>query len=148
MTDSELPSITCPANIGQNVASGTWVRVGTYTSPVGSDNCSGPITLQTAGLANGATFPVGTTTNTFRVTDAAGNTATCSFTVIITDNELPSITCPANVSQNVTSGTCGRVVTLPHRWVQTIVLVRQRSKQRVLQVELHSRLELLPTPSE
>ncbi|MBL0082837.1 MAG: HYR domain-containing protein [Saprospiraceae bacterium] len=111
ITDNELPSITCPANIGQNVTSGTCGRVVTYTSPVGSDNCSGPITIQTAGLASGATFPIGTTANTFRVTDASGNSATCSFTVIITDNELPSITCPANVSQNVTSGTCGRVVT-------------------------------------
>ncbi|MBK8112912.1 MAG: HYR domain-containing protein [Saprospiraceae bacterium] len=97
ITDNELPSITCPANIGQNVTSGTCGRVVTYTSPVGSDNCSGPITIQTAGFASGATFPVGTTTNTFRVTDASGNTATCSFTVTITDNELPSITCPANI---------------------------------------------------
>ncbi|MBK9689272.1 MAG: HYR domain-containing protein [Saprospiraceae bacterium] len=111
ISDSELPVITCPANVNQNVASGTCGAVATYTAPVGTDNCPGSTTLQTAGLASGATFPVGTTTNTFRVTDASGNSATCSFTVTITDNELPGITCPANVSQNVTSGTCGRVVT-------------------------------------
>jgi HYR domain len=39
--------------------------------------------VQTAGLASGNAFPVGVTTNTFRVTDAAGNLATCSFTVSV-----------------------------------------------------------------
>jgi uncharacterized cupin superfamily protein len=53
----------------------------TYTTPVGTDNCTGQTTTQTAGLASGSTFPVGTTTNTFKVTDAAGLMATCSFTV-------------------------------------------------------------------
>ena len=55
----------------------------TYTAPVGTDNCPGATTVQTAGLASGATFPVGTTTNTFRVTDAAGLTVTCSFKVTV-----------------------------------------------------------------
>ena len=44
-------------------------------------------------LASGSAFPVGKTTNTFKVTDAAGNTATCSFVVTVTANavtELPS----------------------------------------------------------
>lgn len=53
---------------------------------------------QSAGLASGATFPVGTTTNTYTVTDAAGNTATCSFDVTVTDNEAPGITCPADLT--------------------------------------------------
>ncbi|RMA58477.1 HYR domain-containing protein [Ulvibacter antarcticus] len=47
----------------------------------------GPV--QTAGLPSGSTFPVGTTTNTFVVTDASGNTATCSFDVTINDTEAP-----------------------------------------------------------
>jgi hypothetical protein len=54
-----------------------------YTAPVGTDNCAGATTTQTGGLASGATFPVGTTTNTFRVTDAAGNYTDCSFTVTV-----------------------------------------------------------------
>ena len=54
---------------------------------------------QTAGLASGSVFPVGTTTNTFVATDAAGNTSTCSFNVIVKDNESPVITCPANIIQ-------------------------------------------------
>ncbi|MFN8394954.1 MAG: HYR domain-containing protein [Bacteroidia bacterium] len=53
-------------------------------------------------------FPVGMTTNTFLVTDAASNTATCSFTVIISDNQLPSITCPTNITGNNDPGQCSR----------------------------------------
>ncbi|CAM3272506.1 HYR domain-containing protein [Aequorivita lipolytica] len=45
--------------------------------------------VQTAGLASGETFPIGTTTNTFEATDASGNTTTCSFDVTINDNEAP-----------------------------------------------------------
>jgi hypothetical protein len=43
---------------------------------------------QTAGLPSGSAFPIGETTNTFEVTDAAGNKSTCSFTVTIN----PSVT--------------------------------------------------------
>ena len=36
---------------------------------------------QTAGIASGKMFPVGTTTNTYVATDLAGNSSTCSFNV-------------------------------------------------------------------
>src|SRR6202008_244261 len=54
--------------------------------------------VQIAGLPSGSAFPVGVTTNTFRVTDASGNTATCSFNVTVVDNQAPAITCPANIT--------------------------------------------------
>ncbi len=44
---------------------------------------------QTAGLPSGSLFPMGTTTNTFVATDGAGNTATCSFDVIVQDMQAP-----------------------------------------------------------
>lgn len=46
---------------------------------------------QTAGLASGEVFPVGTTTNTFEATDAAGNTSSCNFDIVVIDNEAPTI---------------------------------------------------------
>ncbi|MDO8316233.1 MAG: HYR domain-containing protein, partial [Flavobacterium sp.] len=52
---------------------------------------------QTAGLASGSLFPIGTTTNTFLATDGSGNTSTCSFDVIVTDNEKPNV-----LTQNIT----------------------------------------------
>jgi CshA-type fibril repeat protein len=110
ITDAELPQIICPANISQNVDAGTCSAVVNYTTPVGIDNCTGVTTVQTTGIASGALFPVGTTTNTFKVTDAAGNTADCSFTVTITDNELPQITCPANITHSADAGNCTAIV--------------------------------------
>jgi hypothetical protein len=62
---------------------------------------------QIAGLPSGAAFPVGVTNNTFRVTDAAGNTATCTFRVTVVDNQLPVFTsCPASVVRNTDLDQC------------------------------------------
>lgn len=88
VTDGTAPAISCPADITvylpmNSTATSTVVN---YTAPVGTDNCANATTTQTAGLASGASFPVGTTTNTFRVTDAVGNTAECSFTVTVLYN--------------------------------------------------------------
>jgi hypothetical protein len=109
--DTQSPAITCPTNIAQNIAEGTCGATVNYTAPVGIDNCPSAITVQTAGLASGATFPVGITTNTFEVTDGAGLKSNCSFTVTITDNEFPAISCPAAISVSATAGSCGAVVT-------------------------------------
>src|SRR4030095_12769188 len=66
----------------------------TYTVPVGTDNCAGAVTTRTAGLASGSIFPIGITTVTYSVTDAAGNgPVSCSFTV--------TVLTPAQVIQNL-----------------------------------------------
>ncbi|OBX23709.1 MULTISPECIES: HYR domain-containing protein [Bizionia] len=59
--------------------------------------------IQTAGLPSGSTFPLGTTTNTFEVTDEAGNTTTCSFDVIVSGTESPVINCPVDFEVNTDS---------------------------------------------
>jgi len=117
VTDNEDPTINCPANITSNVTFGETGAVVTYNEVTFNDNCSATIE-QTAGLASGETFPVGTTTNTFVITDASGNTATCSFDITIKEDGdaiAPTITCPANIEQYVDPGVCGAVVefTLP-----------------------------------
>ncbi len=111
ITDTESPTISCPADIAQSNDAGQCGAVVTYTAPTGTDNCPGSTTVQTAGLSSGSLFPVGTTTNTFEVTDAAGNSTTCSFDVVITDTESPTISCPADIAQNNDAGQCGAVVT-------------------------------------
>ena len=111
VTDAEAPVITAPANISVNNDPGSCGAVVTYTSPVASDNCSGTTITQLAGLASGATFPAGVTTQTYMVQDAAGLTDTCSFTVTVTDTEAPVITAPANISVNNDPGSCGAMVT-------------------------------------
>jgi len=65
------------------------------------DFAAAPSAVLISGLASGSVFPVGTTTNVFEVTDGAGNTATCSFDVTVTDDEDPVIVCvgsPASVT--------------------------------------------------
>lgn len=89
-----VPEISCPGNIVTTNTTNLCSRVVSYVSPTAKANC--PTISQTSGLASGATFPVGLTTNIFRVTDAAGTTATCSFTVTVNDTQNPVITCPAN----------------------------------------------------
>jgi uncharacterized repeat protein (TIGR01451 family) len=83
--DNTPPTISCPANMTVYLPLNTTATsmVVNYTPPVGLDNCGGVTTLQTGGLASGATFPIGTTTNVFRATDAAGNYTDCSFTVTV-----------------------------------------------------------------
>jgi hypothetical protein len=81
--DSTLPTITCNADVVADFNPAVGGAVVTYTAPVGSDNCPGATTAQVAGLPSGSTFPLGTTINTFRVTDASGNTAECSFKVTV-----------------------------------------------------------------
>ncbi len=61
----------------------------TFHSPQASDNCAEVSIAQTAGLASGSTFPVGTTTNTFQATDGSGNTSSRSFDVTVVDIEAP-----------------------------------------------------------
>jgi hypothetical protein len=84
VNDNTDPVISCPESktVAPTTLAGTVVS---YNTPVGTDNCTGATTAQTAGKPSGSTFPIGSTTNTFVVTDACGQTATCSFTVTVKD---------------------------------------------------------------
>jgi len=82
VVDNTPPTISCQADIIADFNPAFNGAVVTYTAPVGTDNCAST-TTQIAGLPSGSTFPTGTTTNTFKVTDASGNTAQCSFKVTV-----------------------------------------------------------------
>ncbi|RMH17865.1 MAG: HYR domain-containing protein, partial [Gammaproteobacteria bacterium] len=56
------------------------------------------------------TYPVGTTTVTFTVYDLGNNPTTCSIDVIVTDDEPPVITCPADQVIDLDPGACEAVV--------------------------------------
>jgi hypothetical protein len=57
------------------------------------------------GLPPGSSFPVGTTTETYRIDDGVGDTAYCTFNITILDTATPTISCPNNIT------TCTNVVT-------------------------------------
>ncbi|HEX8474956.1 MAG TPA: PxKF domain-containing protein [Pyrinomonadaceae bacterium] len=86
VNDTVAPVITCPANIlvslpANSGASGVPVSFNTTAT----DNCAGGVSV-VSNIASGSVFPVGTTTVTSTATDAAGNTASCSFTVTVAYN--------------------------------------------------------------
>lgn len=56
-----------------------------------------------SGLASGASFPVGTTVQTFSVVTSNSASASCSFSVTVADLTTPTITCPPNLNSCVQS---------------------------------------------
>lgn len=86
--DNQAPALASVSDIAVNNDAQVCGATVTYTTPLGTDNCS-VTTVQTAGLPSGSVFPVGTTVNTFVATDASGNSTITSFSVTVTDNEKP-----------------------------------------------------------
>jgi hypothetical protein len=79
VVDATPPTITCPAPIViEACVEGGPVA---HFSATSADNCgAAPVTCT---HASGSTFPVGTTTVSCTATDALGNTASCSFPIIV-----------------------------------------------------------------
>ncbi len=96
--DNTSPVITgCPSNITVSANASCQATVN-WTAPTVSDNCAGALTLTTT-KNPGTIFSLGTTVVTYTATDAAGNTSTCSFNVLVRDNTNPTITgCPSNIT--------------------------------------------------
>ncbi len=109
VVDNVLPTITCPPNIVKNTDNNLCSAVTTYTV-TGADNCTSVSTTKVSGLASGSAFPRGSNTVIWRATDLAGNSTLCSFTVTVSDAQLPGITCPTSISTNTTTGQCSKIV--------------------------------------
>jgi len=110
ITEDVDPVILCPADITVDNDPGDCSAEVIYVPPTGTDNCSSPTTVLIAGLGPGATFPLGTTTETYEVTDGSGNTASCSFTITVVDAESPIIDCPSDIVVPADPGDCETVV--------------------------------------
>ena len=103
MRDTQLPSISCPADLTVNVNAGLCVATGVVLgTPITSDNCSTVTVSSNAPVQ----FPVGTNVVIWTATDASGNTASCQQRVIVRDNLAPVISCPANIVVNAAAGQC------------------------------------------
>jgi HYR domain len=86
VNDTEPPIIVCSPDItviGDPDLGGAIVN---YPNPLVSDNCPGAAAV--CSPPPGSLFPFGTTTVTCTATDAAGNTATCSFTVTVVEQRF------------------------------------------------------------
>ena len=107
--DNTPPSITCKTNQIRcaTTVNQTYAAVGTEFNPASfTDLCSTPtiayvLSGQTTGSGNttlaGVVFNQGVTTVSWTATDAAGNTANCSFTVTINPIPVVSVSGPQDV---------------------------------------------------
>lgn len=80
--DNELPELQCPAHQTVSFCQAAVV----YELPLAFDNCvinQTPVLLD--GPASGMIFPTGMSTVSYQVSDAGGNTATCSFAVTVAE---------------------------------------------------------------
>ncbi|XP_072175569.1 uncharacterized protein [Diadema setosum] len=96
--DNEPPTITCPDDVTVETEPGEAFGTASWSNPTAVDN-SGQVTVETDFLPG--ELPIGTRTITATATDAAGNTAQCTFLVTVVDAEPPTAICP----NDVTSGT-------------------------------------------
>ncbi len=77
-------------NWGPNGTWNDWFYTGEARYVIEFEGGAVPSTL-VAGLGSGATFPIGTTTETWKAVDKAGNVTTGSFTVTVVDNVPPVV---------------------------------------------------------
>jgi len=87
--DTIAPALSCPATVTVNANPGlcyaTAVALG---SPSVSDACDSTPTVTNNTLVQ---FPVGTNHVTWGATDGSGNHAECTQTVIVVDNQVPTV---------------------------------------------------------
>jgi len=101
-TDTEDPTITAPDDVTLETPPNTLGSCGFVVgeavlgSATAADNCT--FNVARTGVPAGNFFPVGETTVTYTVTDAAGNTASDTQKVTIIDKSKPVIEAPADAS--------------------------------------------------
>jgi hypothetical protein len=65
---------------------------------------------QLEGVASGELIPLGDSFFEFEAEDELGNSASCSFTITVEDNEFPVMFCPDDIVIDLPPYTCGAVV--------------------------------------
>ena len=97
VTDTTAPVVTAPADVTAEVTGTlTPVSIGAATA---DDLVDGAV-LATSDAP--AQFPLGATVVTWSATDAAGNSASATQTVTVTDSTAPAVTAPADVTAEAT----------------------------------------------
>jgi hypothetical protein len=100
VVDTTPPTNTCPGNITVTNDPGKCTAFVTVPAPVTGDNCGvASVVNSFNGTANASgTYPLGTTTVTWTVTDIHSNSATCQMTVTVVDPNPAVSVAPATQS--------------------------------------------------
>jgi hypothetical protein len=106
VVDTTPPTLTLPDPMVAEATGPTGAAVN-YAATA-TDLLDGVI-APTCAPASGSTFPLGATTVDCSATDAAGNTATGSFSVTVQDTTPPAVTVPADITAEAT-GAAGAAV--------------------------------------
>ena len=106
--DNSVPTIICPDDINVGNDPNQCGAVVNFPPVEVTDNCS-DLTVEYS-HNSGDFFPVGTTTVTVTVTDAADNTAECTFNITVNDAQSPV---PAITSLPTVEATCSVTVDPP-----------------------------------
>ena len=101
----------CPADITKAADAGVCTALINVPVPTVSDPCNeGYTVINSFNNTNNASgnYPIGSTTVTWTITDASGNVTTCSQIITVTDTQLPTITCQADVEEQVAANNCSK----------------------------------------
>lgn len=110
--DAQSPKLVCPAGVQDFDASANCNYIGTLPlNASATDNCALATLQNSVNNTNsviGQVFPLGNTIVAWTATDIYGNTATCSYTIQITDQTAPIISvCPPSRVINTNSNGAG-----------------------------------------
>ena len=106
-------SLFCPGDQTGRALVGETSTIVTWTEPTASTTCptANVSITQTSGLANGSEFPLGTSTVTYEATDDCGNIETCTFKIMVTNEECDISSIVSNIVCNGSTFTFDLVVT-------------------------------------
>lgn len=101
LIDTITPSIGCPPGANIYVDNTCLVALPDYTGgAIVVENCSNGVTVTQTPLPGTMVGPTAAETITLTVADSAGNQSSCQFIVPVVDTISPTVTCPANQSEN------------------------------------------------
>lgn len=100
--DEEAPHITCPPQLVVTADRGQCSTSNVTFTATATDNC-GPVTV-TCQPPSGAAFPTGVSPVICTAVDQAGNSAQCTFQVVVRESEPPTIVCPPDVVEDPDPG--------------------------------------------
>ncbi len=108
--DFAPPTLTCPQDTVLAAAQDSCGAFPEWVAVVAVDDCDGAVT-PTSPFQPGQFFPVGTTVVTYTAADGAGNSASCSFSVTVTETVPPIIlNCPGSIILVLPTTQCDTVV--------------------------------------